>query len=255
MGRPSTIVLKTREQIEKMRVANQIVGRVLKRMREYAEPGMSTQQLDDEAVRMLEDAGAKPAFLGYQGYPRSVCTSINSEVVHGIPSADRVLRDGDLLSIDFGVVIDGFYGDSAITIPIGEVSPEALRLIRTTREALWKGIEQALVGNRLFDISHAVQSHVEAAGFSVVRDFVGHGIGQAMHEPPQIPNFGDPGRGVRLRPGMVLAVEPMVNIGSWEIEVLGDGWTAVTRDGSLSAHFEHTFAITDQGPDVLSLVD
>lgn len=248
-------MLKTRDQIEKMRVANKIVGNLLKHLAGIAAAGMTTQELDDIAVDWCARHGARPAFLGYSGYPRTLCTSINEEVVHGIPSSGRVLKEGDLLSIDFGVEIDGFYGDSAITVAIGEVDSEARRLMDVTRESLMKGIEQARVGNRLFDISHAIQMHAEGAGYSVVRDFVGHGIGQAMHEPPQIPNFGQPGKGPRLKAGMVMALEPMVCIGGWEVDVLADGWTALTRDRKLSAHFEHTIAITETGPDILSLAD
>src|SRR5690606_12141726 len=198
--------------------------------------------------------GAKAAFKGYHGYPASICVSVDEEVVHGIPG-ERVLREGQLVSLDFGVLYNGYYGDSAITVPVGEVSDEAKRLIEVTRTALEKGIEQAVVGRRLSDISHAIQTYVEANGFAVVRDYVGHGIGRQMHEAPPVPNFGLPDRGPRLKEGMTLAIEPMVNVSTWEVEVLADGWTVVTKDRSLSAHFEHTVAILDGGPELLTLME
>ena len=248
------IILKSREEIEKIRKSNRIAARVLEKLREIIAPGVTTADLDRVAEEMSRKNSAKPAFKGYRGYPASLCTSINSEVVHGIPSA-RELREGDIVSLDFGILFDGYYGDSALTVPVKEVSPEAMRLIRVTRESLYKGIEEARAGNRLGDISAAVQEHVEAAGFSVVRDYVGHGIGKSLHEDPQIPNYGTRGRGIVLKKGMVLAIEPMVNEGSYGVRVTGDGWTVVTEDGKLSAHFEHSIAISDDGPEILSVAE
>jgi methionyl aminopeptidase len=213
---------------------------------------VNTQTLDEFAERSIVKAGARPAFKGYRGYPKTLCTSVNNQVVHGIPSKEVILRPGDIISIDVGAIIDGFYGDAAITIPVGEVSPEAERLIKVTEESLSRGIAEAKAGNRLYDISYAVQSYVESHGYSVVREFVGHGIGRSLHEEPQIPNFGERGQGLRIRPGMVFAIEPMVNIGGSATMVKEDSWTAVTVDGSLSAHFEHTIAVLPDGPWVLS---
>ena len=210
-------------------------------------PGITTLQLDQLAEECIRDRGGIPAFKGYRNYPKTLCASINDQVVHGIPS-DRVLLEGDIIGLDLGAIVGGFYGDAAITVSVGTVSPKIQNLIMVTKEALDKGIEQAIVGNRLSDISHAIQSHVESAGYSVVRDFVGHGIGRQLHEEPQVPNYGRPGQGPRLRVGMVLAIEPMVNMGSYGVRVLDDGWTAVTSDQSLSAHFEHTIAIQPSGP-------
>lgn len=217
-----------------------------------ARPGVSTRELDRCAESFLVRRGARPAFKGYRSYPFSLCTSVNEEVVHGLPS-DRRLQEGDILSLDLGAIVEGYYGDAALTVPVGEISPEAERLLRVTREALHRGIAAATPGNHLSDISYAVQTHVEAHGFSVVRVFAGHGIGQALHEEPQIPNFGPPGRGPLLKPGMVLAIEPMVNAGSHEVEILEDKWTAVSQDRSLSAHFEHTVVITEEGSEILTL--
>ncbi|HPC04027.1 MAG TPA: type I methionyl aminopeptidase [Syntrophales bacterium] len=248
------IILKSREEIEKIRKSNRIAAQVLEKLREMIAPGVTTADLDRVAEEMSLKNSAKPAFKGYRGYPASLCTSINSEVVHGIPSA-RELREGDIVSLDFGILFDGYYGDSALTVPVKEVSPEAMRLIRVTRESLYRGIEEARAGNRLGDISAAVQEHVEAAGFSVVRDYVGHGIGKSLHEDPQIPNYGTRGRGIVLKKGMVLAIEPMVNEGGYGVRVTGDGWTVITEDGKLSAHFEHTIAISDDGPEILSVAE
>jgi len=234
-----------------MRAANQIVANVLDELRTMAAPGVSTAELDATVEARVREAGATPAFKGYRGYPASLCASINDEVVHGIPSP-RKLTAGDIVSLDVGVLLDGYYGDSALTVAIGTVSEEATRLLRVTREALDLGIDRMQVGSRVSDISHAIQCHVEANGFSVVREFVGHGIGTQLHEEPQIPNYGEPGRGPRLAEGMVLAIEPMVNIGKPTVRVLDDQWTAVTRDGSLSAHFEHTVAVTSSGAEVLT---
>ena len=246
------IILKTPEEIERMRGAGLIVAEVLQILKGHVSPGVTTMDLERITGEETRKRGASPAFKGYRDYPYCLCTSINDEVVHGMPSEKRVLKDGDILSIDFGVLYDGFYGDSAITLPVGKIPNEARRLIEVAEGSLERAIEAAREGNRLLDISAAVQGYVEAGGFSVVRDFVGHGIGRDLHEPPQVPNFGRPGRGVRLKAGMVLAIEPMINAGRSETKVLEDGWTAVTVDGSLSAHFEHTVAITGKGPYVLS---
>ena len=238
--------------MELMRAAGRVVGRVLGEMRKEAGEGITTAHLDKKAEAICRDLGAKPAFKGYRGYPYSLCCSVNQEVVHGFPGK-RALAAGDILSMDFGAILEGFYGDSAITVPVGEVNGEARRLMETTKASLEAGIEQMRPGNRLGDVSAAVQKVVEAAGFSVVRQFVGHGIGRKLHEDPQLPNYGEPGRGIMLKAGMVIAIEPMVNAGHWEVKVLEDGWTAVTVDGRLSAHFEHTVAVTDDGPRVMSL--
>lgn len=246
------IVLKSAREIASMREAGRVVARTLAILRDAARPGVSTLDLDRLAYEAVTKAGAKPAFLGYRGYPASVCASINDEIVHGIPRRDRVLKEGDILSLDFGAIYQGYYGDSAITVPVGKVSAEAARLLQVTEESLEKGIAQALPGRHLGDISAAVQEHAEKAGFSVVRKYVGHGIGRAMHEKPEVPNFGTPGHGPALRPGLVLAIEPMVNTGTYETIELDDGWTVKTADGGLSAHFEHTVAITDGEPEVLT---
>jgi methionyl aminopeptidase len=246
------IVCRSAAELEQMRQAGRLVGEVLSELASTVAPGISTAELDDLAEKRIAAAGATPAFKGYHGYPATICASINDEVIHGIPSGRRLLQEGDIISIDVGVSLGGYFGDSAITLPVGPVSEEAATLLRVTEESLYKAIERARPGNRVSDIGHAVQQHVEAYGFSVVREFVGHGIGQRMHEEPQVPNYGEPGRGPRLAEGMVLAIEPMVNAGKPAVKVLGDGWTAVTRDQSLSAHFEHTIAITDGQPWVLT---
>lgn len=245
------IILKSPQEIERMRNSNRIVAEILQRVVAAVRPGVKTRDLNDLAEGLLRKYKARSAFKGYNGYPAVLCTSVNEEVVHGIPS-DRVLKEGDILSLDFGAVWEDYYGDAAITVPVGAISEEAGRLLRVTEEALGKAIEQARPGNHVGDISAAIQGHVESRGFSAVRDFVGHGIGKFMHERPQIPNFGLPGRGVRLKPGMALAIEPMINAGDYAVEVLEDGWTAVTRDHSLSAHFEHSVAVTENGPYILS---
>lgn len=234
-----------------MRRANALVAEVLQALQQAVEPGVTTRELDRMAEERIRRAGAVPAFKGYHGYPATICASVNDEVVHGIPSA-RALVEGDVISIDMGARLDGFFGDAAVTVPVGEPTPEAATLLRVTQEALDRAIVQVRVGARVSDIGHAVQRHVEAHGFSVVREFVGHGIGVELHEEPQIPNYGEPGRGPRLSEGMVLAIEPMVNMGKAAVKVLDDGWTAVTRDGSLSAHFEHTVAVTAAGPEILT---
>lgn len=246
------IILKSLKEIEKIRTACLIVTDALDGIRELVKPGSNTLALDEFAEKFIIKAGGKPAFKGYRGYPKSLCASINEQVVHGIPSKGVVLRSGDIISLDLGAVVDGYYGDAAITLPVGNISEEAQRLLRVTEEALYKGIEAARVGNRLYDVSHAVQSHAEANGYSVVRDFVGHGIGRSLHEDPQVPNYGERGTGPRLKRGMVFAVEPMVNAGGRETVINDDGWTAVTADGSLSSHFEHTIAVMPDGPWILS---
>ena len=234
-----------------MRAANALVANVLAELATMVAPGVTTADLDAAAERLVRAAGAEPAFKGYRGYPRTLCASVNEQVVHGIPSA-RALVEGDIISLDMGVKLNGFYGDSAVTVPVGRVSEVAATLLRVTQESLEKGIEQVRLGGRISDIGHAIQQHVEAHGLSVVREFVGHGIGSALHEEPQIANYGEPGRGPRLAEGMTLAIEPMVNVGRPAVKVLSDGWTAVTKDGSLSAHFEHTVAVTKNGPLVLT---
>jgi len=246
------IVCRSRAELEKMREAGRLVGEVLTELASRVAPGITTAELDAIAEKKIAVAGATPAFKGYHGYPATICASINEEVIHGIPSGRRELVEGDIISIDVGAVLDGYFGDSAITLPVGKVSEEAALLLRATEESLYKAIEVVKPGARVSDIGHAVQKHVEAFGFSVVREFVGHGIGQKMHEEPQVPNYGEPGRGPRLSEGMVLAIEPMVNAGKPAVKVLSDGWTAVTRDGSLSAHFEHTVAVTADGPWILT---
>ena len=247
------IVIKTPQEVEKMRRAGAVVREVLEYVRGFVKPGATTMDLESAAVRKMEELGVKPAFKGYHGYPCVLCTSVNSEVVHGIPSAKRVLREGDIVSIDTGVVLDGYYGDSAITVPVGEkIAPRAQRLLDVTRTSLESGIQAVRPGATLGDIGAAVQQVVEAGGFSVVREFVGHGIGTSLHEDPQVPNFGRRGQGLKLREGMVLCIEPMVNSGGPDVQVLEDGWTAVTQDGSLSAHFEHTVAVTSDGAVVLT---
>jgi len=235
-----------------MHRAGHLVGEVLMALAARVAPGVTTAELDELAEKKIMDAGAVPAFKGYHGYPASICASINEEVIHGIPSGRRALNEGDIISIDVGVSLDGYYGDSAITLPVGRISEDAAKLLRVTEESLYKAIGRARPGARVSDIGHAVQEHVEAHGFSVVREFVGHGIGQRMHEEPQVPNYGEPGRGPRLAEGMVLAIEPMVNAGKAAVKVLSDGWTAVTKDTSLSAHFEHTVAITAGEPWILT---
>ncbi len=246
------IVCKSPSEIEKMRAANQLVAQVLDDLAAMVAPGVSTADLDAAAEAKVRAAGAEPAFKGYRGYPATLCASVNEQVVHGIPSR-RTLAAGDIVSLDMGVKLNGYYGDSAVTVPVGAVDDEVKRLLRVTQEALAEGIAQVKLGGRISDIGHAIQRFVEAQGFSVVREFVGHGIGAALHEEPQIANYGEPGRGPRLAEGMTLAIEPMVNMGKPAVKVLSDGWTAVTKDGSLSAHFEHTVAVTKNGADVLTL--
>jgi methionyl aminopeptidase len=246
------IMIKTAQEIEKMRISGKALREVHNAIAPHVVPGASTMDLEEIAVKKIAELGAIAAFKGYHGFPAALCTSVNNEVVHGMPNAKRILAEGDILSIDCGVIIDGYYSDAAVTYPIGKVSAETTKLLEVTKASLEKAIEQCHVGGRLGDISAAVQELCEAEGFGVVREFVGHGIGRAMHEDPQVPNFGAAGKGPRLKAGMVLAIEPMINAGGPEVRVLKDGWTAVTIDGSYSAHFEHTVAITKDGPQVLT---
>ncbi len=246
------IILKSSDELRAMEAAGRVVAQAHDLVRQLIRPGISTWELDRRVEEFLLKQKAVPAFKGYHGFPASICASINDVVVHGIPSREAVLQEGTIISVDIGAFVDGFCGDSAWTYPVGEIDPQVKLLLETTEAALLAGIEQARVGNRLSDISHAVQSRAEEQGFSVVRDYVGHGIGREMHEAPQIPNFGPPGRGPRLRSGMTLAIEPMVNMGSFHVEVLADDWTVVTRDGKWSAHFEHTIAVTEGDPVILT---
>lgn len=246
------IVLKSKSEIATMREAGRIVAETIEALKEQAKPGVSTAELDAFAHAFIIQRKAFPAFKGYRGFPASICTSINNEVVHGIPSKKRVLKEGDLLSLDVGAIYDGFVGDGAITLPIGKVSDAAQRLLQATEGSLWAGIKQARAGNHLEDISGAIQDYAQAHGFSVVREYVGHGVGRAMHEEPQIPNYRQGKRGPKLSPGMTLAIEPMINEGGWETRTQSDKWTVVTRDGKLSAHFEHTVAVTEDEPEVLT---
>lgn len=247
------IALKSKRELDVMRKGARILARTLKELRQAVEPGVSTLELDNLAEKLIRKQGAAPAFKGYRGFPASLCTSINEEVVHGIPSK-RKLRNGDIVSVDIGVIYDGYFSDAARTWPVGKVSDEALSLVRVARQALLEcAVKKARTGNRIGDISEAIQSFVESEGYSVVRDFVGHGIGKQMHEEPQVPNFGKAGKGPRLEPGVVLAIEPMVNAGSWQVRVLDNGWTVVTSDGKLSAHYEDTIVVTDGEPESLTL--
>jgi methionyl aminopeptidase len=246
------IILKSPEEMKKMEQPCLIVAKTLDYLKDMVKPGVTTMEIERLADDYIKSNSAIPAFKGYRGYPASICASVNNEVIHGIPSADRVLEEGDILGIDLGAYKDGFYGDAASTFPVGKIPPDVEKLLRVTEEALYKGIEKAREDNRVSDISHAIQKYVESNGFSVVRAFVGHGIGRNLHEEPQIPNFGLPGRGPRLRSGMALAIEPMVNQGGHEVVVLEDGWTTVTLDGKLSAHFEHTVLVTSDKPRILT---
>ena len=248
-----SVEVKSKDELATMRQAGAVVGDILVLLSGLIKPGMTTGQIDQIAREELKKRGAKPAFLNYHGFPGVICLSVNHEVVHGIPSDKRVLKDGDIIGVDFGCVIDRFYGDSAVTIGVGKISVEAENLIRVTRESLMKGIEAVKAGARIGDIGAAVQTHAEAAGYGVVREFVGHGIGRALHEEPPVPNYGKAGTGPRLKAGMTIAIEPMVNLGTAEVETLPDGWTAVTKDRKLSAHFEHTVAVTETGFDILTL--
>ena len=245
------IIYKSREEVETMDRCNRVVAQILAELRGQVEPGVTTADLDRAAEKMCRDAGVRPAFKGYRGYPCVLCTSVNEEVVHGIPSPRKVLKEGDIIGLDFGVVLDGYFGDAAVTVPVGRISQEARNLLSVTRESLHRGIQAARPGKRLSDISAAVQTHAESHGYTVVREFVGHGIGTSLHEDPQVPNYGNPGSGPVLKEGLVLAIEPMVNIGGPAVRSHSDGWTASTIDGSLSAHFERSIAITEDGPLVL----
>ena len=253
MHTKAVIIIRSIREIERLKRSNAIVAEVLHELRKVIGPGVTTQELDRIAEEVIRLRGAIPAFKGYRGFPKSLCASINEEVVHGIPNHRR-LRGGDIVSLDVGVNLNGYFGDAAITLPVGEVEEEAQRILQVTEQALSIGIEKAKVGNRLFDISHAIQAWVESHGFSVVRDFVGHGIGKSLHEEPQIPNFGEAHQGPRLEQGMVFALEPMVNEGTYEVKILSDGWTVVTADGKRSAHFEHSIAITDGEAEILSML-
>jgi methionyl aminopeptidase len=249
------IIRKSRQEIERMRAAGLIVAQVLKRLSEMIEPGVSTLDLDHEAERMIVGAGAYPTFKGYHGYPRSICASINDEVVHGIPGK-RKLREGDIVGIDCGATLMGYVGDAAVTVPVGNrIHDDVWKLINATRKSLYQAIEKCQVGNRLGDVCNAVQSYVEPLGYSVVKNYCGHGVGRAMHEEPQVPNYGKPGTGPILREGLVIAIEPMINLGHEDVKVLSDGWTVITMDGQPSAHFEHTVAITSEGPQILTMLD
>ncbi|MCJ7819225.1 MAG: type I methionyl aminopeptidase [Syntrophales bacterium] len=245
------ILLKSLQEIAKMEVANRIVAEILEGVKEKVQPGIETRELDELAEDMCRQRRVKPAFKGYRGYPRCICVSVNEEVVHGIPGP-RVLKAGDVVSLDFGVKYEGFYGDAAITVGVGDVGEKARALIAATEESLYAGIAQVKAGQRLSDISHAVQTVVEGAGFGVIREFVGHGIGRSLHEDPQIPNFGPPDRGPTMQVGMTFAIEPMTSMGSWKVRILQDGWTAITQDGSCAAHFEHSVALTENGVLILS---
>jgi methionyl aminopeptidase len=247
------IYRKTASEIALMAEGGQVVARVLKKMEEVVKPGITTSQIEKEAEHLARSLGVVPAFKGYSGYPAAICVSVNDEVVHGIPSVKRNLKEGDIVSLDFGAFYKGFYSDAAVTLPVGKVDSGANRLLEITRKALFKGIQAALADNRVGDVAHTIQSYVERHGFSIVKVFVGHGIGKNLHEEPQVPNFGEPQWGIRLKEGMTLAIEPMVNAGGDSVKVLDDGWTAVTSDGSLSAHFEHTIAVTNDGPRILTM--
>lgn len=248
------IIIKNKQQIEYMRLAGKVVGETLAKIEETVKPGITTMELDRIAEEYILKCGGKPSFKGYYDFPASICTSVNNEVVHGIPSDKVVLEEGDIISIDCGAILNGYHGDAARTLPVGKISEEAQKLIDVTKESFFKGAEKAIVGNRLTDISFDVQQYVEQRGYSVVRDYVGHGIGRDMHEDPEVPNFGRPGRGIKLTEGMVLAIEPMVNIGNYHVDVEENQWTVVTRDNSLSAHYENTVAILENGFEILTLI-
>ncbi|MDR1206039.1 MAG: type I methionyl aminopeptidase [Peptococcaceae bacterium] len=249
------IICKSARELEMLYTAGQVVAGAIRAVSEAAAPGVTTGELERIATAFIRKRHGVPAFKDYNGFPGNICASVNEEVIHGIPSRLRQVKSGDIISIDVGAIVNGYVGDAAVTLPIGEIDADSARLLEVTREALTKGIEQAVIGNRLSDISHAIQTYVESKGFSVVRDYVGHGVGTTMHEEPQIPNYGKSGRGPRLRRGMSLAIEPMVNIGTYEVKVLADKWTVVTKDGARSAHFEHSIAITEQGPWILTQLD
>ncbi len=246
------VTLKSQQEIQLMRAAGQILKRTLEKVRTYVVPGRITKDIDDLAAKLIEQENALPAFKGYRGFPANICVSVNEQVVHGIPSSEKKLKSGDIVSLDFGVCYKGYFADAAVTLPVGKIDSSRKKLIRVTRDSLWQAIKQARPGKYLGDISYAIQRYVESQGFSIVRQFVGHGIGRNLQEEPEVPNFGKPHQGLLLKEGMVLAIEPMVNMGSWEVEILNDNWTVVTKDRSPSAHFEHTVAITRNGPEVLT---
>lgn len=248
------IIYKSEEEIKAMRRSNQIVAKILAELGSMIKPGIQTKDLDEYAEMRAKEFGAVPAFRGYRGFPASLCTSINEEIVHGLPSSRR-LQEGDIISLDFGVLYEGFYGDAAVTYSVGKISSLAKKLISTAEEAFFKGLDQIKEGKRVSDISYAIQKYVESQGFSVIRSFVGHGIGLSLHEEPQVPNFGFPGRGPKIKKGLVLAIEPMICVGNWNVKILPDNWTAITQDRSLSAHFEHTVALSSAGPEILSSLD
>lgn len=246
------VTIKSARELQIMRKAGQIVAQILDEMQEKVAPGISTGELDAFAEKRIHDLGAEPAFKGYHDFPACVCISVNEEVVHGIPSFKKILKEGDIVGLDFGVKYQGYYGDSARTVPVGAVSPELQQLMDATKECLYQGIDQCHPGNKVFDIGHAIEQYINPYRYGIVREFVGHGIGRALHEDPQVPNFGAKGKGMELREGMVIAIEPMINLGTHQVKVLNDGWTAVTVDGKRSAHFEHTVAITAKGPEILT---
>lgn len=246
------IIYRTPEEIAIIKMSSQMAALILAELGNLIRPGITTKELDQYAEERVKSLGGKPAFKGYRGFPASLCTSVNEEIVHGIPSFRR-LKEGDIISLDFGVYFEGYYGDAAVTYPVGQISRQAQKLIETAKKALYLGLEKIRAGNHISDISHAIQTYVESQGFSVIRAFVGHGIGQALHEEPQVPNFGPPGKGAIIKPGLTLAIEPMISAGDWQEEILDDGWTAVTRDRSLAAHFEHTVVATQNGVEILSL--
>lgn len=248
------IIYKSKDEILAIKQANQMVARILSELGGMIRPGIQTKELNSYAEKRCREMGAVPAFKGYRGFPASLCSSINEEIVHGIPSS-RHLREGDIISLDFGVVYNGFYGDAARTFPVGKVSSLAKKLIEVVEKSFFKGMEHVKVGNRISDVSASIQAYVEKQGFSVIRSFVGHGIGFSLHEEPQIPNFGPPGHGAEIKPGMVMAIEPMIAAGDWNVEILTDNWTAITRDRSLAAHYEHTIAVTSEGVEILSALD
>lgn len=248
------ILIKSRDEIEKIRAACRIVAWAIDELKTFIKTGITTREIEKIADNIIVKNGGIPAFKGYRGYPSSICTSVNEQVIHGIPS-NRRLKDGDIIGIDIGVNYKGYFGDAAVTLPVGQIDEQARKLLAVTEESLYRGIDKTKAGNRVSDISNAVQRYVESNGFSVVRNFTGHGVGRFLHEEPQIPNYGPPGKGPKLRAGMVLAIEPMVNAGGWEVDILEDGWTTVTRDGGLSAHFEHTVAVNETGIDILTKID
>lgn len=248
------IIIKNQVELDMMRKAGRLTGETLKMIKEHIRPGISTQEIDSLCEAFITRHGAKPSFKNYHGFTGSICASVNEVVIHGIPSKDKILQEGDIISVDVGAYLNGFHGDAARTFPVGQISEEAARLVRVTEESFFKGIESAFEGKRLGDISHAIQAHAEKNGFSIVRDFTGHGIGRNLHEDPQIPNYGVEGRGPKLAKGMVLAIEPMVNAGTYHVKVLGDNWTTVTRDGKLAAHYENTVIITEGAPEIITLV-